>query len=527
MNALPRRPARPILWASLGAALVLHFGLLAAGFVRLSNDEAVRVLMSLSLTPENALEPWIWPPLHKWILALALRLHEDVIWVPRLLSIGFALGLLVVLLRLAALLSRDTRVLLATAALALVTPYRLLLGTVPMADIIMLFLLIAGAEPVLAWMQGARPAAMLAGCALVGLATAVRYEAWFVAATLGLMLAWRWWRGQRVSFGQLIAAGVLICWFPLFWMADSWIWYGSFDNLFITPEEFQAIAGEDARRLALLLNPLGRPLWQELAFNPATWIGAATLTILARRDAAMRGFAAGFMTALPLMSATMLATTAVSLAATWRLVGIWSLMLLPFGALGLVWLADWAAARWRLSTTVALGAVLLPAVALLAVRDLRLIRSESYNWETRTWRNDAEAGRAAVAELRRLGGGLIVVDSLNNLDFLDVMVGSGAPRLFVNSADAPSAGVALHVPMARHLNEVGDAVKVDLYLADRFGLARGGDIAALAARDIRLVLLRDSGARAAFDASPQAELVRAWPDWALYRIRPAAAGAGG
>lgn len=530
MYAGPGRLSRPMLWAVLALALALHLGLLAAGFQRLSSDEAARVLMALSLTAENAFEPWIWPPLHRWVLGLALKLHEDPVWVPRLLSIAAALGLLAAVLRLAARISGDGRVVLAVAALALVTPYRLLLGTVPMADILMLLLLVAGAERVLAWLQEGRAegrtGALLAGCALVGLATAVRYEAWFVAATLGATLAWRWWRGQGVSSGTLAAAAALLSGFPLFWIADSWLWYASLENLFITPEEFKAIAGDNAGRLALLLNPLGKPLWQDLAWNPATWLGAAMLARLARRDAALRGFAAGFMTALPLMGASMLATTAVSLAATWRLVGIWSLLLLPFGALALVRLAERAATRLRLPGGAALAALLLPAVALLSARDLRLIRTEMFNWETGTWRHDAEAGRTAVAELERLGGGRVVVDSLGNIDFLDAMVGSGAPRLFVTSADAPAPAVALYEPMARHLRDIGDTARLERYLADRFGLAAGGDPAALAARGIRVALVRDAGVRAALDASPNAKLVRVWPDWALYRFRPGAAVSG-
>jgi hypothetical protein len=527
MDAAPGRVPRPMLWAALALALTLHLGLLAAGFQRLSNDEAVRVLLALSLTAENALDPWIWPPLHRWVLGLALKLYEDPVWVPRLLSIAAALGLMAAVLRLAARVSGgDARVVLAAALLALVTPYRLLLGTVPMADIFMLLLLVAGAERVLAWLQEGRTRALLAGCALVGLATAVRYEAWFVAVTLGGALAWRWWRGQGVRFGTLAAAGALLSWFPLFWIADSRIWYGSLGNLAITPEQFKAIAGDDAGRLALLLNPLGQPLWQELAWNPATWLGAAMLARLARRDAALRGFAAGFMAALPLMGATMLAATAVSLAATWRLVGAWSLLLLPFGALALVRLAEWVAARLRAAgatvpgAAAALTALLLPTVALPAARDLRLARAEMYNWATGTWRHDAEAGRAALAELERLGGGRVVVDSLGNLDFLEVMVGSGAPRLFVTSADAAAPAVGLHVPMARHLREIGDTARLELYLADRFDLAAGGDPAALAARGIRLALVRDAGVRAALDASPDAELAGVWPDWALYRLRP-------
>ncbi len=313
---------------------------------------------------------------------------------------------------------------------------------------------------------------------------------------------------------------MLLSVFPLLWIYESWTWYGSLRNLAITPDQFQAIAGEDAWWQALVLNPLGKPLLQELFWNPASWLGAAAMAVLARRDAAIRGFAAAFMAALPLMGIAMWATTAVSLASTWRLVGAWSLLVLPFGALALVRIADWAVARWRVPAPALLAALLVPAVALPALRDLRLARVGMYNWETGSWRHDTEAGRAAVAELRRLGGGRAVVDSLGNLDFLEVMVGSGQPRLFVTSADAPAAAVALHVPMGPHLRRIGDTERLDRYLADRFGLATGGEPAALAARDIRVALVRDQAVREALEASPLAERVAAWPDWALYRLRP-------
>lgn len=521
MHAGLPRAARVTLALALPMAVMLHLGLLATGFSRLSNDEATRVLMSLALTPENALAPWIWPPLHRILLGLALRLHEDVVWVPRAFSVVLALGVLAAVVALAARLSRDPLVPLAAALLALVTPYRLLIGSVPMADILMLLLVLAGAERVLAWLQGGSAGALLAGCALVGLATAVRYEAWFIAACLGLMLAWRWWRGQRVSFPALAAAGVMLSAFPVFWTVNDWLWHGSFATLGVTPEQFKAIAGPEAVRQSLLLNPLGQPLWQELAWNPATPLGAAMLALLARRDAALRGFAAAFFAALPLTGLAMAATTAVSLAATWRLVGAWSLLILPFGALALLRMADRAGARVSAPRALIFALLLAPALALPALRDLRLVRAGMFNWETGTWRHDAEAGRAAVAELARAGGGRIVVDSLGNLDFLEVMVASGAPRLFVTSADAPAPDVALHVPMGPHLRRIGDTERVERYLADRFGLRAGGDPVALAAHGIRAALIRDPAARDALDASPLAERVAAWPDWTLYRIRPA------
>ena len=47
MGAVPARLPRPMLWAALALALASHLGLLAAGFERLSSDDAGRVLMAL------------------------------------------------------------------------------------------------------------------------------------------------------------------------------------------------------------------------------------------------------------------------------------------------------------------------------------------------------------------------------------------------------------------------------------------------------------------------------------------------
>src|SRR3712207_3987107 len=92
------------------AALVVQGILLRAGVERLSADESARSLMAHGLSWTNALEPFIWPPFTKLLVGLALKLHDDVFVVPRILSGLAGLGVMLAVAHLAGLLFRDRRV---------------------------------------------------------------------------------------------------------------------------------------------------------------------------------------------------------------------------------------------------------------------------------------------------------------------------------------------------------------------------------------------------------------------------------
>jgi hypothetical protein len=523
MSLASQRLRRAVLSLILLGALALHLGLIGFGYHRISNDEAARVLIALDLDWANVLEPFIWPPFYKLLVGLALKLEPDPFWVPRALAIAAALGLIPVVAGIAARISSDPRVVICAALLAVVLPYRLVLGTVPLSDIYYLLFTAWAALCVLAWLQKGRRSTLFGACLLLAVASTVRYEVVFFSAFLGLLLAWRWWRGRGIRFGTLVGAGVLLCAFPALWVANSWAWYGSLSNLSITSEQFLGIAGPD-RQLALRLNPLGQPLLQELFWNPATPLGLVACAALAWRQAALRAWAFVFGTPLPVLSAVMVASFSIPLAASWRTIGIWSLLLQPFAALALVRIADMVAARLHPPRTAAVLAAIM-ALALLppAWRDLRLLHFGMYNFETSHWREEADIGRAALAELGRIGGeGRILVDSLDNLDFLDLIVGSGKPERFVTSADAPPARIATHVPMRRHYLAENRADIIARYLDDHFDLGHGGNPARLAERNIRLVLAREPSLRAALDSSPFVERRSVWADWTLYHVRPEA-----
>jgi dolichyl-phosphate-mannose-protein mannosyltransferase len=502
-------------------ALLLQAGLLWAGFERMSADESGRALMAHGLTWANALEPFIWPPFTKIFVGLALKLHDNVFIVPRILSGAAGLLVLLVLVQLARELFQDQRVQLVTAVLAAVLPYRLLFSVAPMSDIYYVLFLLCAATCVLRWLRQGGAPTLLAGCASLLLAQTVRYEAVVFGFCLGLLVLLRWWRAGGVGTLALVGAGLLLGGFPVFWVMNSLDWYGSLDNLRITSQQFQGALGADYA-FALQWLPISRPLLLELIWNPACTVGVVALMSAARQDRKIRAWAFTFGTPLVLISAMMLLTLSIPTAVTWRTFGFWSLLLVPWTAQGLVLLSAPLPPALRrvplLAVMVTLA--LVPPLghdAWLAWRDGMM------NWETGHRRMDRQVGLALRAALERQGGRALV-DSYSNLDFLDVIAGSGAPDLFVTSAAADPIMVAAYLPTrAKHLRD-GDQTILDLYLSDHFALARGGDPAALAQHGIRLLLVRDPGFQRGLDASPLVERVPFnSPDWVLYRLRPAAA----
>ncbi len=516
---LSRRAYLAALAAVVAAALVLQAGLYGIGFHRVAADESARSLMALDLSWANALEPFIWPPFYKLFVGAALKLWGDVFVVPRLLA-GLA-GLLAILalVRLSDLLFGDRAVNLLTAVLAVAFPHRLVFSVAPMSDIYGHLFLLLAAGCALAWLQRGSVPQLLLGCACLFAAQTVRFEAGFFALALFALVLHRWLLRRELGFGTVAGAAALLFAFPAFWIANSYAWYGSLENLGITGRQYAAVFGTD-RLLALYLSPAGRNLALELLWNPLMLAGLAALAEAAARNVALRAWALAFGAApFALLTAAMVLSLSVPMAAPWRTTGAWALLLLPFEAFAVLRLASWlaaprgaraprgGAARGRAAAALLLALALLPPAA----RSAAYVREGMTDIRTGHWREERAAGLHAMRELARSGsGGKVLVDSANNLDFLDVLAGSGEPKRFVLShgtdPQAVANGSAFGYPPE-----------------DRFGLARGGAgaaaQAALAAEGVRLLLVREPRFLAALDAAGRWERDRAFGPWVLYRPR--------
>ena len=207
--------------------------------------------------------------------------------------------------------------------------------------------------------------------------------------------------------------------------------------------------------------------------------GLAMLAWFAARDAAVRAWTVAFGAPLLLITATMVLTFSIPMAAPWRTTGAWALLLLPFEALAIVRLAAWLGGRGQRMRGAVVAAVLL-AVGLLppAARSAVYVREGMLDAQTGAWREDRAAGLHVVRELGA-SGAKALLDSAGNLDFLHVLDGSGAPERFVLSHGTDPLAVASYTPSQ------GPPP------ADRFSLGSGGSPEVLAAERVRLLLVRN------------------------------------
>ncbi len=502
--APPRRTYRAALAAVLASALVLQSGLVGIGFHRVSFDESARSLMALDLCWANAIEPYIWPPFYKVFVGLALKLWGDVFLVPRLLAGAAGLLAILALVRLADLLFGDRRVNLLTAALAVAFPHRLVFSVAPLSDIYAYVFLIAASGCVLAWLRRGSVPQLLLGCACVLGAETVRFEAGSFALALFVLVLHRWLARRELGFGAAAAAAALLFAFPALWVLNSYLWYGSLENLGIVGRHYAANFGTSRVR-ALYLSPLGRNLALDLLWNPLMLGGLAALAWTAARDAAARAWALAFGVPLLLSTAVMVASLSITLAAPWRTIGIWALLLLPFQALAVVHIADRLGRGRARGAAVAalLAAALLPPAARSAV----YAREGMLDRQTGGLRQERTAGLHSLRELARSGGGRALLDSAGNLEFLDVLAGSGDPKRFVLSHGTDPQVVANAFPLGGPAPE------------DRFGLALGGSAEALTTEGIRLLLVREPRFTAALDAAGRWERAASFGPWVLYRPR--------
>src|SRR5262249_9271021 len=139
---------------------------------------------------------------------------------------------------------------------------------------------------------------------------------------------------------------------------------------------------------------------------------------------------------------------------------------LPFTAVALLRTSEWL---WEgRARTWGLAGLLLVALVLPVMHTAQIVRRGMLDDAMRDWRREREAGLFIMDQFARLGGGKVLIDSTDNLDYLDVMTGSTVPERFVLTSAADPLEVANYMPLRTKYYREADAEITHKYFADQF-----------------------------------------------------------
>lgn len=518
-----RTPAEPLfeissgwywilLSATFGLSLASQIGLYLRGLYTISSDESERTLLAYKLTLAKAVEPFLWPPLPKILTGLALKLHPDLVATPRILVAAtglLTLGAIVILTRR---LFDNRLVALVAGALAVFIPQRLILSVVPMADIFgYLFVLIAAAF-LINWLRQGRVDALIYASLCLLLAATVRFEDWFFNGVLIIYLAYRTFVSRDLRASVFVLSGALLMAFPCAWVIATYVHDGSLTALSLTSHQFIASHGHDWN-LALNDNVI-LYMVKDTVVSFVFLIGILSLVYFAARNSDIRAWALVLFTPLVLLGASMLVTFSVPMAAPFRTDGTWLLLLVPFAAWVIVSLAQ------RISTKT-LGRLLAVVLMTFACIVPLALRSRTYVQEALS-QTGAVANKPLGSQLHallRANNRRILLDAIDNLDYLDVLVLSNAPDRFVLNVDADPTHVAVYASQRQYYLRHDDVKIVKRYLTDKFAITSGLNLDVLRARKISYMLVRNNAYIKALDANPDVTRMKRFGPWVLFTIR--------
>jgi hypothetical protein len=126
-----------------------------------------------------------------------------------------------------------------------------------------------------------------------------------------------------------------------------------------------------------------------------------------------------------------------------------------------------------------------------------------------------------LRELRRSTSQRILLDSLDGLDYLNVLVASNAPERFVLDVNADPTRVSIYSSARQYYIDHHDTAVVRSYLTDKFGLRGALNRRALEAANIGYILVDDPGVAEMLEKQPGLESPRHLGRWTLFRLSSA------
>lgn len=417
-----RRHVGTLILAAFLLAVCLHGGLLIFGLYGISADESGRTTDAYFWATTGTPQSDVWLPFHRILVGYALLAWNDLFVVPRVISFFAGLLALFLLVWLSHELFDDRRVTGITAILASCFSHRVILSAVPLTEIEFIAVITAATIAYSRWLRLHRPMDMVAAAALIALGTSIRYEGWIFAASFIVLLVFT--KQARIDFAKhrtiSLAAIILIVLFPLYWTATAYAHSGVLLGfLNANTERYEKLLHLTFPKI-VWHNPLVQFIFQNgAAFN---LVGVIALLELIRAQRRIRILAEVPVLALLAFSLVEFTGKGIVSHNPWRIIAVWSCLLIPFTA---YWIVDYLATAGKGSKLRYYG---VPAaiVAAFFVQTLSLARTPAFS------ESDYTIGKFLREKLEENRGKKVLVEG-TDWSYVNIMVASNAPERIVSN----------------------------------------------------------------------------------------------
>ena len=463
----------------LAVAVCEHLFFFDRGFYSIGWDESGRTLDAYAWAAHGTAQSNAWLPFYRICVGLGLRAYPDLVLTPRIVGFFFGMGSIVAAAWLAQELFQSRATTLLTLALGAFCSQRVVLSLAPLSDIMFsVVMLVTMALLARCLRTGGRTA--LFGCAMFGaLATTLRYEGWIFAVAVFVIVAGRsLFASTGTKRGDLVVVAVILFAFAAGWSVDTCLETNPI-----------GVVVADAQRLSpwqiLRKNPLVEfAVTNSLSLN---LVGVVAVLHFARRGAwRQRAIVAASFGPLVVASLVLLLARSAQTGPSWRMIGVWTMLLLPFTAWLLV--AGFRRAGQGKGKALAIAATAL-LLAAFVFDTFRIERASSWAFPE----SDRLAGKYLDELITAKPDARVLIES-SRYFFLNVVVASQHPDRFVRNS-VPERESPPVLPLGGRVHQ------------------------ALEGRGVELLVFRTDDYRDFLDRSPDVTKLADFGPWSIYALQ--------
>ena len=464
----------------LAFAVCLHGYFFARGFYAIGWDESGRTLDAHAWAAHGIVQVQAWLPFYRICVGLGLKAFPDLFLTPRIIVFLFGLAAIPAAAWLAHELFQSRKTTLLTLILTTFFSQRVALSLAPLSDIMFIFMTLITAAMFARWLRTYSRSALLLTALFGALTSTVRYEGWVLDAAIFVVGAF-YCRCTPIGLKRkdLLLFGVILFSFPLGWAMST--------SLMKNPI---AVVISDAQQYSPWAIVRKNPLVEFAITNgfSLNLIGMISIVQFMRRgEWRYKAFVAASFAPLAVISLAMLLLRSAQSGPSWRMIAVWSLLLVPFTARFLAGYS-WPFSGGRTSNVLASCATVL-VLSVFLYDAFRIERNSTWAFPY----SDRLAGKYLDDFITAAPDTKILIES-SKYFFLNIQVASQHPEAFVRNSVPEKQSVPI-LPLGSSVRD------------------------ALESRGVTLLVFQDNSYKDFLNRSSEVVKLKTFGPWSVYMLR--------